>query len=93
MMRAHYRLAGFLLTVALAVGVGSPRLTALGQAGQVGGGTLSGDPMGSSELVFRRPENPPLHTGTGAGPTSAGGGRLSSGERTRAEPRRRPTNT
>jgi Flp pilus assembly protein TadD len=78
----HFRLVGCLLTVVVAISVGSVKVC--GQGSQVGGGSLSGDAMGGSALVFRRPENPPTHSGS-AGPTSVGGGRLSAGAKAKAQ--------
>lgn len=83
MIRTHFRLVAFLLIVALAVSIGNVKTH--GQASQVGGGRLSDDLMGGAALVFRRPDNPALHTGAGGGPNSAGGGRLSSGAKVRAK--------
>ena len=82
MTRAHYRLAVLFPAVVLAVSIGGVEIRGQ-QSSQVGGGSLSNDIMGSS-LVFRRPENPPLHTGAGAGPNSAGGGRVSTGKTAKA---------
>lgn len=82
-MGMQFRLVGFLLTAVLAISVGSVKVR--GQASQVGGGSLSGDAMGGSALVFRRPENPPLHTGSSAGANSVGGGRLSAGAKAKAQ--------
>jgi tetratricopeptide (TPR) repeat protein len=42
---------------------------------QAGGGTLPSE-SGGAALIFRKPENPPLHTGSGSS-SKAGGGRLS----------------
>lgn len=81
-MRTHYRVAIALLNAALLAG-NAGIFTAHGQGGQVGGGTLTGDAMGGAALIFRKPSNPPLHTGTSSGP-SAGGGRISSGAKARA---------
>src|SRR6266542_2204346 len=38
--------------------------------------------MGGAALVFHKPDNPPLHSGSLASPTSAGGGRLSGNAKT-----------
>jgi len=40
-----------------------------------GGGKFSSDILGGAALIFRRPENPPLHA-KGTGLSSAGGGRV-----------------
>ncbi len=77
-MRNHFRLAIGVLLIAVAVGVGSSEARGQGST-QVGGGTLTGDAMGGAALIFRKPDNPPLHTGAGSGGNSAGGGRLSTG--------------
>ena len=82
-MRTHYRLAIFLLSVALLLVSGGSGV-ARGQGGQAGGGSLSGDAMGGAALIFRKPANPPLHTGSNASPNSAGGGRISNTPKARA---------
>jgi len=51
--------------------------------GQAGGGSLPNDPMGGAAMIFRKPENPPLHTGSSASAGAAGGGRISRPARTR----------
>jgi len=55
-----------------------------GQGGQVGGGSLSGEAMGGAALIFRKPGNPPLHTGSSTSRTSAGGGRISNTPKAKA---------
>ena len=50
---------------------------------QAGGGSLPNDPMGGAALIFRRPDNPPLHTESGSSRT-AGGGRISGPAKARA---------
>ncbi len=82
-MRTHRRLVIFLLSATLLV-VSDGRGVARGQEGQAGGGSLSGDAMGGAALIFRKPANPPLHTGSRASATSAGGGRISNTAKARA---------
>ncbi len=45
---------------------------------QAGGGRVTGDALGGAALVFRKPENPALHTASGASGSTAGGGKLQS---------------
>ena len=52
--------------------------------GQAGGGKLPGDAMGGAALIFRRPDNPALHSATGSSSNTAGGGRTTSSARIRA---------
>jgi tetratricopeptide (TPR) repeat protein len=78
-IKTHYRLSTFILSAALLV-VG---LSAHGQD-QPGGGSLPGDATGGAALIFRKPDNPPLHKASGASSGTAGGGRISRGARTRA---------
>ena len=73
MTRTHSRFA-ILLLAGLTVAAFQPPALVQGQAG---GGSLPNDPMGGAALIFRRPDNPPLHTETGSGSRSAGGGRIS----------------
>ena len=75
-MRKHYRLALLVLTTLAAVPI-------LAQA-QAGGGTLSNEPAGGAAMIFRKPENPPVH-GT-SGPSAVGGGRTGGRTRTRTKP-------
>jgi len=71
-----FRYAGLLAALALA----SSSLGFAPLQNQSGGGTLPSDAVGGASLIFRRPQNPPLHTGIGTS-SGAGGGRLSSGNR------------
>ena len=77
MIRTHYRPAVFLLAIVLFV-VNDYGMPAQAQ-GQAGGGSLPGDAMGGAALIFHKPDNPPLHTGTGSSAGAAGGGRISGG--------------
>jgi tetratricopeptide (TPR) repeat protein len=52
--------------------------------GQAGGGTLPGDAMGGAALIFHKPDNPAVHSGSSASAGAAGGGRVSGHSRTRA---------
>jgi tetratricopeptide (TPR) repeat protein len=79
-MRAHYVLAIFLFTAALLV-VSDGRVAAQGQAG---GGSLPGEATGGAALIFHKPDNPPLHSGSASSPNAAGGGRLSGSAKSRA---------
>jgi tetratricopeptide (TPR) repeat protein len=73
-IRTHYRLTIiFLAVVTLAF---SGFHSAAATQGQAGGGSLPNDPTGGAALIFRRPDNPPLHTESGSSRT-AGGGRIS----------------
>jgi tetratricopeptide (TPR) repeat protein len=51
---------------------------------QPGGGTLPSEPSGGAALIFRKPDNPPLHSASSSSSRTAGGGRLSGGARVRA---------
>jgi tetratricopeptide (TPR) repeat protein len=73
-IRKHYRLTILWLTVGISAFSGFQ--SAAGKQGQAGGGSLPNDPMGGAALIFRRPDNPPLHTESGSSRT-AGGGRIS----------------
>ena len=74
MSKIYHRTASFLLVVAVFVcGTHSP----LAQD-QAGGGRVSGDAMGGASLIFRKPENPAVHSGSGSSSGQAGGGRLGS---------------
>jgi tetratricopeptide (TPR) repeat protein len=75
LMRRPYTLALLVLTTLAA----APVLT----DGQAGGGTLSGEPAGGAAMIFRKPENPPVH---GVSGPSAVGGRASDRARTRSKP-------
>lgn len=77
MIRMHYRLAAFALAVAL-IALSYLGTNARAQ-GQAGGGSLTNDAIGGAALIFRRPDNPPLHTGQNSSAGAAGGGRTSSG--------------
>jgi Flp pilus assembly protein TadD len=81
-IRTYYRLSMFILAAALLV-VSGCGLSVYGQ-GQPGGGTLPGDASGGAALIFRKPDNPPVHTASGASSGTAGGGRISRGSRVRA---------
>jgi len=74
-MRKKYRLAILALT---ALAVGPTHVLA-----QAGGGTLSNEPGGAA-MIFRKPENPPVHGSSG--PSAVGGGRASDRARTRTRP-------
>ncbi|MGI8835244.1 MAG: tetratricopeptide repeat protein [Pyrinomonadaceae bacterium] len=52
--------------------------------GQAGGGTLSREPEGGAAMIFRKPDNPPVHGSSG--PSAVGGGRASGRARTRTRP-------
>ncbi|HUS11450.1 MAG TPA: tetratricopeptide repeat protein [Pyrinomonadaceae bacterium] len=82
MIRTHYRLTIVLLAVVIFAfsGLGS---SARNQ-GQAGGGSLPNDPMGGAALIFRRPDNPPVHSESGSASRSAGGGRISGPAKVRA---------
>jgi tetratricopeptide (TPR) repeat protein len=80
-IRTHYRLTIVLLTVVMFAFSGFQVVA--GSQGQAGGGTLPNDPMGGAALIFRRPNNPPLHTESGSSRT-AGGGRISGPAKPRA---------
>ena len=73
-MKRQYRLALMVLTTTIAV-------APTGVFGQAGGGTLSGEPAGGAAMIFRKPENPPVHGASG--PSAVGGGKAS-GRRERA---------
>ena len=75
-MKKQYRLALMVLTT-LAV-------APTGVFGQAGGGTLSGEPAGGAAMIFRKPENPPVHGASG--PSAVGGGKASDRARTRTRP-------
>ena len=83
-MRMRCLVGIFLLGATILVGSGDC-LAAQGQ-GQAGGGTLPGDAMGGAALIFRKPANPPLHSGSGSS-GSAGGGRISGPPKVRAAAR------
>jgi tetratricopeptide (TPR) repeat protein len=51
--------------------------------GQAGGGTLPGDAMGGAALIFHKPDNPAVHSGSGSSASAAGGGRVSGHSRGR----------
>src|SRR6266436_4674922 len=76
LMRKKYGLAILALT-ALAV---APT-NALAQAG---GGSLANEPAGGAAMIFRKPENPPVHGASG--PSAVGGGRASDRARARTRP-------
>ena len=75
-MRKKYRLAILALT---ALAVGPTHVLA-----QAGGGTLSNEPVGGAAMIFRKPENPPVHGSSG--PSAVGAGRTSDRARTRTRP-------
>lgn len=79
MIRTHHHRAVLLLAVFFCLGNSYPWTV----KGQAGGGSLAGDAMGGAALIFRKPDNPPLHTGSGSAGT-AGGGRISGSPRARA---------
>ena len=80
--RMNYRLAALLFLAVLGtVSYCEIRVRAQGQAG---GGTLSGDALGGAALIFRKPDNPPLHTGRGQSSGTAGGGTISGTKKARA---------
>ena len=81
MIRTHRPTVFLLVVLFLFADYG---ITAQGQ-GQAGGGSLPGDAMGGAALIFRRPDNPPLHTGSGS-TGAVGGGRVSGG-RTSGRPK------
>ena len=73
MMRKYY-FALLLLTIAVvAMNVGDAAAQ-----GQPGGGSLSGDAVGGANLIFRKPDNPAVHTAGSSSQGAAGGGRVSS---------------
>lgn len=71
MIRTNYRLAALMLAV-LMFGVAAQA------QGQAGGGSFTGDALGGAALIFRKPDNPPLHTGGSSSAGAPGGGRTSS---------------
>jgi tetratricopeptide (TPR) repeat protein len=81
-MRMQYFLSLFLLTTTLLAG--SPASVVSQGQTAAGGGSLPADAMGGASLIFRKPENPALHSGRAASPGSAGGGRVSGGAKARA---------
>jgi tetratricopeptide (TPR) repeat protein len=81
-IRTHYRLAAFLLAAVL-FAVNCREITVQAQ-GQAGGGSLSGDAVGGAALIFRKPDNPALHTGSGSSTGAAGGGTISGSRKARA---------
>ena len=81
-MRAHHLLSIFLLTAALFV-VSPGGVVSQGQTA-VGGGSVPADAVGGASLIFRKPQNPALHSGSAASPGSAGGGRVSGSAKARA---------
>src|SRR6476660_9633997 len=48
---------------------------------QIGGGSVTGDALGGAAMIFRKPDNPALHTGSGSSTGAAGGGRISGGKK------------
>jgi tetratricopeptide (TPR) repeat protein len=82
--RKHARLRGFLLAIVLFV-LNSFGTTAQVQ-GQAGGGSLPSDAMSGAALIFHKPANPALHTGSGSSAGAAGGGRISGRPKVRATP-------
>jgi tetratricopeptide (TPR) repeat protein len=80
-IRTHYRLAAFLLAVALFSAGNYREITVQAQAG---GGSLSGDALGGAAMIFRKPDNPALHTGSGQSSGRAGGGTISGPRKARA---------
>jgi len=82
-IRTHYRLAAFLLAVAL-FSAGNYREITVQAQGQAGGGSLSGDALGGAAMIFRKPDNPALHTGSGQSSGRAGGGTISGTKKARA---------
>lgn len=76
-MTAPHRLSILVLIAALFVG----NYVRGAAQSQPGGGTLPGDAMGGSAIVFRRPANPVVRPSGGSG--SAGGGRISNGAKAR----------
>ena len=87
-MRVRYRLVSFVWAAAVLVGSGIT-CAAQGQSqGTAGGGSLPGDAMGGAALIFRKPENPPLHGATGSSSNSASGGKYQ--VELKFEPQRRP---
>ena len=77
MTGTHYRPAVVFLAVVLFL-VHDYGMTAQAQ-GQAGGGSLTGDAMGGAALIFHKPDNPPLHTGSNSSAGAVGGGRVSGG--------------
>lgn len=80
-MRVTYLLAIFLLTATLLV-LSPASSSAQGQAGA--GGSVPADAVGGASLIFRKPLNPALHSGSTASQSSAGGGRLPGSAKARA---------
>jgi len=75
-MKKQYRLALIVLTTLA--------FAPAGVFGQAGGGTLSREPAGGAAMIFRKPENPPVHGASG--PSAVGGGKTSGRARTRTRP-------
>jgi tetratricopeptide (TPR) repeat protein len=75
-IRTQYRPLFFLLAISLFF-VNDYGLA--GRAlGQAGGGSVPEDAMGGAALIFRKPDNPALHSGSGSSAGATGGGSLSS---------------
>jgi tetratricopeptide (TPR) repeat protein len=70
--------------VLLILGTASTGVAIAQRQDQAGGGTLPSE-SGGAALIFRKPENPPLHTGSGSSSNKAGGGRLSVAAKTQAK--------
>lgn len=82
MTREHARLTVFLSGFVLLLFCGFG-MTARAQ-GQAGGGSLPGDAMGGAALIFHKPDNPALHSGSSSSAGAAGGGRVSGRSKGRA---------
>jgi tetratricopeptide (TPR) repeat protein len=81
-IRTHYRLTIVLLSVVM---FAFSHLEASARnPGQAGGGSLPNEPAGGAALIFRRPDNPPLHTESGTSSRTAGGGRIAGSAKARA---------
>jgi tetratricopeptide (TPR) repeat protein len=82
-MKVRSQLVIFLVAAVLLGGSGVTCASQSQGQGQAGGGSLPGDAMGGAALIFRKPDNPPLHGARGPSSNSAGGGKISGGAKVR----------
>src|SRR6185295_15979926 len=75
--------ATFLTATVLQIVLSASFYASAQSQGQAGGGSLPTE-SGGAALIFRKPDNPPLHTGAGKSSGAAGGGRLSGPAKARA---------
>lgn len=81
-MRPQYLLSILLFTAILLVA--SPAsVVSQGPTGG-GGGSVPTEAVGGASLIFRKPQNPALHSGSATSPSSAGGGKVSGSAKARA---------